>query len=112
MKKQNPRLKFRNQIGYFYTTFKVIYEHTPEELSKIIRLTLDQFETLVGLVGPKLLKFSIREPISPRERLVMTLRYLVTGCSLNDLSITFDVGSTTAKNIVKETMHVIWESLR
>lgn len=108
----NPRLKRRSEIGYFHTTFKTIYELTPHELPKIIRLNFMQFENLVKVAGSKLIKLSIREPISPRERLVMTLRYLVTGSSINDLAISFDVGATTAKNIIKETMVVIWDSLR
>lgn len=111
-KSQNERLKFRSQIGYYHTTFSIIYNNFPDELPKIIRLTYDQFECLVGLVGKNLVKLSIREPISPRERLVLTLRYLVSGVSINDLAITFDVATTTAKNIIKETMPAIWHKLK
>lgn len=40
------------------------------------RMTVQLFEELVILVGPSLKKNSIKKPICPSQRLLMTLRYL------------------------------------
>ena len=38
------------------------------------RLTVEQFDCLLKLVGPSLQKISFREPITPGARLTLTLR--------------------------------------
>jgi uncharacterized membrane protein SirB2 len=42
------------------------------------RMTPAQFDTLLSIVGPLLCKNSNREPLSPAQRLAITLRYIIT----------------------------------
>ncbi|CAK1594284.1 unnamed protein product [Parnassius mnemosyne] len=55
-------------------------------------------------------KFS--EPISPEERLLITLRYFASGNSFKALSYYFLRGPTSNRRIVHETSQVIWELLQ
>ncbi|XP_053691921.1 uncharacterized protein LOC128740406 [Sabethes cyaneus] len=51
----------------------------------------------------------VKQPITPREKLIITLRYLATGSSYQTLSYTFRVGRSTVAEIVKETCHALWD---
>nr|CAI5830759.1 unnamed protein product [Callosobruchus analis] len=51
-----------------------------------------QFDQLLDLLKPKLLKCSRREYLSPELRLAMTLKYLVHGGSFQSLSWEFRIG--------------------
>ena len=52
-----------------------------ESFYKYFHMTPHRFDTLLSLVGPALTRQTtqMRTPISPGERLAVTLRYLVTG---------------------------------
>ena len=56
-------------------------------------------------------KCKSRCPISKKERLCLTLRYLASGDSQQSISYNFRIGKTTVHNIVKETCEAIWEAL-
>ena len=73
----------------------------------------ERFEHLLSLVAPHIVKKECRsrEPISPSERLVITLRYLATGDSQQSQSFNFRVGRTTVCNIIFETCLGIWNAL-
>jgi len=50
----------------------------PEYFVETFRMTPEAFDHLLSLIGPKLLKVgSLRESISPRERLQMTVVYVL-----------------------------------
>ncbi|XP_014210599.1 uncharacterized protein LOC106640929 [Copidosoma floridanum] len=51
------------------------------------------------------------QPILPEEKLVVTLRFLITGASYKSLSLAFRIGASTISNIVRETMDSIWNVL-
>ena len=53
----------------------------------------------------------LREPISPAERLPLTIRFLASGSSLTSMSFTYRVGRTTVSNIIRETCCALWEAL-
>ena len=78
-----------------------------------LRMTPSRFEHLLHLVAPYIQKKPCRsrEPISPAERLVMTLRYLATGDSQQSQAFNFRVGRSTACNIIHSTCLGIWEAL-
>ena len=72
----------------------------------------ERFENLLQLVAPLITKCGRgREPITPSERLTITLRYLASGESQQSLAFSFRVGRTTVCNIIKETCHAIWCAL-
>ncbi|CAB4042367.1 Hypothetical predicted protein, partial [Paramuricea clavata] len=51
------------------------------------------------------------EPISPAERLPLTIRFLASGSSQTSMSFTYRVGRTTVSNIIRETCCALWEAL-
>ena len=71
------------------------------------------FELLLSMVGPRLKKTTtnMRDPISPSERLTVTLRYLVTGDAQVTIAASYRMSPTTVGRIVKETCQVIWEEM-
>ena len=78
------------------------------------RMTPDRFEHLLSLVKDNLTKKEthLRKPISARERLSVTLRYLATGESQQLLSFQYRLGRNTVSNIVYETSVAIFECLK
>ena len=56
-------------------------------------MTPQRFEHLLSLVGPHLQRkiTKMREPISPAERLVLTLRFLASGDSHQSLCFSFRI---------------------
>ena len=64
-------------------------------------------------VGPLIAKKKCqsRIPISPGERLVITLRYLATGDSQQSQAFNFRVARATVCKIIYETCNAIWDAL-
>ena len=58
-----------------------VYLINKEYFFRFVRMTPQRFEHLLSLVGPHLQRATtkMREPISPAERLVLTLRFLASG---------------------------------
>ncbi|XP_026819148.1 protein ALP1-like [Rhopalosiphum maidis] len=54
---------------------------------------------------------NMRKAISPTEKLAVTLRYLTSGCTFQDLHYSFKLGASTIGNIVREVCNVVWEEL-
>ena len=65
----------------------------------------ERMENLLTMLGPFLVKKNCRsrEPTSPAQRLVITLRYLATGYSRQSQSYNFRVGKSTVCNIIRDT---------
>ena len=65
----------------------------------------ERFEHLPSLVKDKISKENtkFRRSISPRERLVLTIRFLATGISQQNLSFSFRIVKTTVSSILRET---------
>ncbi|KAJ8966799.1 hypothetical protein NQ314_003295 [Rhamnusium bicolor] len=71
------------------------------------------FHILLNLIKDKIVKqHVVRTPISPRTRLEITLRYLVSGDSMTSLSYTFRVGLNTVSQIISTTCTEIWNCLK
>ncbi|XP_025262212.1 uncharacterized protein LOC112637208 [Camponotus floridanus] len=78
-----------------------------------LRLSPILFEKLLEIVGPKIQKqYAVREPIPPRTRLELTLRYLSSGDSMASVSYAFCVGNNTTSKIISETCQCIWDELQ
>ena len=74
----------------------------------------DQFDDLLRLVEQDLMKYSIRDPVSLKERLVITLVravFLATGSSQQELAFRFHRGRSTISGILSETCKVLWKNL-
>lgn len=68
-----PLYRRRIQEGFFEKTFLFIKRHDPDLFFKYTRMKLPQYELLLTLVKPALIKFSQRRPINPECRLALTL---------------------------------------
>ena len=73
----------------------------------------ESFDHILSLVEPLIIKKSttLREPISPAERLSLTLRFLASGSSQTSMSFSYRIGTTTVSNIIRETCCVLWQAL-
>ena len=62
----------------------------------------DRFDHLLSLVHDGLVKkFHIRKPISPEERLAVTLRYLASGDSQTSIGFLLKLGLSTVNGIIE-----------
>lgn len=73
-----------------------------------------RFEHLLRVVGPKIAKqgTKFRSSIKPKERLVITLRFLACGEDQQTLILSFRIDKSTASMIIAETTEAIYLSLR
>ena len=79
-----------------------LFDH--ELFFRYFRMLPDKFEELLSIVGPSLLKnCRNREPISPEERLSVTLRHLATGDSHATIAMSYRMSPTTVGRIIMET---------
>ena len=71
------------------------------------------FEELLCLVAPLISKevTKIRQPISPSERLCVTLRYLVTGDAFVNIGASYRMSPSTINQIILETCNALWKVL-
>lgn len=107
----HPLNKQRKIFGEFHTLYHSLRRHEDRFFS-YCRLNLAQFDYLLEILLPYLTKASIREPVSPTERLFVTLRYLGSGIELKNISESFRLGATTVAEIVVETATAICEQLK
>uniref|UniRef100_A0A8C5MRF4 DDE Tnp4 domain-containing protein n=1 Tax=Leptobrachium leishanense TaxID=445787 RepID=A0A8C5MRF4_9ANUR len=77
-------------------------------------MSIASFDELLSRVREPLTKrdTNMRPAIPPEEMLVITLRYLGSGCSLKDLHYSFRVGRSTAGEIVRKVCQTIWETMK
>ena len=76
-------------------------------------MTPERFEHLLTLVGPLIAKQPCRSrnPISPAERLMLTIRFFATGGLQQSQSFSFRIGRGTISRMLRETRDGIWEAL-
>jgi len=76
------------------------------------RMSQTTFDLLLSWVGPVISKSSLRRPVaSATERLVVTLRYLVSGANQIELAKDYRLSPSTVGRIIKETSTAIWDVL-
>lgn len=73
----NPIFALRKKNGFYHTTFQVMLQQE-EDFRNYLRMDIDQYYELLELIAPRIVKRKIcRAPISPGERLVLTLRFVL-----------------------------------
>ncbi|CAG7667838.1 unnamed protein product, partial [Allacma fusca] len=75
------------------------------------RFTPAQFEGILKLIGPAIQNKSHRGSVSPKVRLLVTLKYLAEGCSRKELSRNFFLGHSRVCCIINETSRILWTKL-
>ena len=95
-------LKKRKNYGQFHTLFSELRLSDREYFFRYIRISPERFEHLLSLVAAYIQNKACRsrDPISPAERLVVTLRYLGTGDSQQSQSFNFRLGKSTICHII------------
>ena len=84
-----------------------------EYLFRYFKMIPTTFEIILSWVAPLIKKQSttMREPISPEERLSVTLQYLVTGDAQTTISASNRISPITVGRIIEETCEVLWSTL-
>lgn len=80
---------------------------------RYMRMSPESFDCLLSKVGPLIRKqvTKFRQPISPSERLALTIRYLASGDSQQSMSFSYRISKTCVSNIIQETCQAIWDAL-
>ncbi|GFO03112.1 hypothetical protein PoB_002961700 [Plakobranchus ocellatus] len=105
--------KRRERYGeYHHLVDKILNDE--EKCMSYLRMRPSTFRVLLEMVGPAIEKrtTNFRRPLSQRECLVITLRYLAAGENPPSLSFHFCSGVTTIREIVSETCKAIWRILQ
>ena len=78
-----------------------------------LRMDRLSFEELLDLVTPRIIKQNtlMRESISPKERLAVTLRYLATGETFQSLSFSFRISRQSISQIIIEGCTALYDTL-
>uniref|UniRef100_A0A8C5Q003 DDE Tnp4 domain-containing protein n=1 Tax=Leptobrachium leishanense TaxID=445787 RepID=A0A8C5Q003_9ANUR len=100
--------------GHFATLYRPLREKDPVKFFNYLRMSINSFDELLSKVREPLTKrdTNMRDAIPPEEMLVITLRYLASGCSLKDLHYNFRIGRSTAGEIVRKVCQTIWDTMK
>ena len=81
----------------------------PQDFQNFLRMDVGSYNELLQMVDPLIRKetTNMREPISPTERLSLTLRYLATGNTFEDMKFITAIAPQTIGRIVIETCEAI-----
>lgn len=104
----------RKEKGCTENLMKELDLQLPVLFTNFLRLSRDNFDLILGLVSPLIERQDtiLRESISARDRLMVTLRYLGTGDSFKSLSYLFRISQPSITKIVPETCEAIFQSLK
>ena len=96
--------KKREKYSEYFTLYQELRNTDREFHYRYLRMSKERFDHLLELIREKITKKDtvLRKAISAEERLVITIRYLASGMSQQDLCWNFRVGRTTVSNILKE----------
>ena len=108
-----PSLQKREEHGVFHTLLKEYRENDREYFFRYCRMSPESFDYLAYMVESRIKKkrTNFRKPISPEERLALTLHYLASGETQQFIAGYFRIGRQTVGKILRETCTAIWEVL-
>ncbi|KAL4716981.1 hypothetical protein ACJJTC_001842 [Scirpophaga incertulas] len=108
MKKIYQKRAEYTQINNIMNDLNVIDFHT------YLRMDSQLLEMLLGMVGPEIQRRDtfMRESVSAKERLLVTLRYLATGESYPELMVSYAVSPQLMSTIIPETCLAIYKALK
>ncbi|KAL3201127.1 hypothetical protein MRX96_043085 [Rhipicephalus microplus] len=88
-------------------------ERDPEQYKRLLRLHIEQFNHLLALIEPKIVRQDtvMRSLVPAKTRLQVTLRFLALGEPQFSLSHQFKLGHSTVNNIIPKTCATIYEQL-
>ncbi|KAL4153924.1 hypothetical protein QTP88_001757 [Uroleucon formosanum] len=109
-KKKKPTddiFKNRESEGFIEILIKRHLINNHNKFREYFRINYEQFNFLLTLVEEKLTlqpSNRIKKPITPAEKLAVTLRYLATGESIRLLSFAFRISHNYLSTIIKNTL--------
>ncbi|KAL4104004.1 hypothetical protein QTP88_019317 [Uroleucon formosanum] len=106
---------FQQRLQYGNRLMKDMQVELIDDIIKnFTRMTLEDFEYLASLVCPKITRMNtnMREAITARERLALTLRFLATGDSFTSLQYLFRISKSSISGIIPEVCDAISDSLQ
>lgn len=104
----------RAKFGEFHHLYNDLRKD-PGKFRNYMRMDIDTFDYILCQIQGSLFKRPsnfIKTPLSPAEKLVITLRCFGTGLSFNALAFSFRVGRSTVANIIYETCVAIWSTMQ
>ncbi|XP_056391175.1 uncharacterized protein LOC130284647 [Hyla sarda] len=109
----HPINSLRDSLGHIRKLYDELRRY-PEKFFNFVRMPMEAFDKLLDILDPhlQLQDTRMRQAISPREHLMITLRFLATVESFALLYLQFRVDKSTISGIVKSTCHVIWQYLQ
>ncbi|XP_069618718.1 uncharacterized protein [Ranitomeya imitator] len=86
----------------------------PEKFSQFCRISTQTFDKLLEELYSGLTQqdSSTKQSIQPEEQLLVTLRFLATGNSLESLNLEFLLCKITIAEVIRATCNLIWERLQ
>lgn len=88
-------------------------QYDQEKFYNFLRMPPHLFDELLMILEPYITKQNaVREPISAKTRLELTLRYLATGDSMHTLGYLFRVSSPSTVYIISEVFDAMWNQLK
>ena len=99
--------------GEYHSLIREMRLRDHESYFKYFRMTPSRFDHLLSLVGPAIIRqeTNFRKPVSPGERLAVTIQYLATGDSMQTIAFSFRLGHSTVCEIIDDTCDAIWKAV-
>ncbi|XP_063230841.1 uncharacterized protein LOC134535573 [Bacillus rossius redtenbacheri] len=109
----HPMIMERRVTSLFHTLYPRIKEDEGKFFN-FARMSLTTFEELLHILTDNLTRqdTNMRASIKPEYKIICTLRYLATGCSMTDLHYSYALGRSTIGVIVKEVCQEIWSCMK
>ncbi|CAK1592530.1 unnamed protein product [Parnassius mnemosyne] len=109
----HPILRDRLTHGMFVTLYPKLRQYEPKFFN-YFRMSIKSFDDLLHVIKVDITGDStiLRDSISAEEKLVITLRYLGSGCKFVDLHYSYRLGISTIAEIIREVCHFIWVVLK
>lgn len=97
-----------------FTHMNLLRELEGNDFRNYLRMDEDSFLLLLAKVRPFIERKNtvMRESVSAEERLVVTLRYLATGRSLEDLKFSAAISPQLLSSVIPETCEAIYNTLK
>ena len=108
-----PWLQRRNTHGFYSQLLSELRSEEVEIYKNYLRMTTENFNEILVLIRddiPRKIHQCVREPIPPEIKLAVTIRFLATGTTFEDLSMCFRVYKSTIGKFVSDVCEAIQQT--
>ncbi|XP_011202945.2 uncharacterized protein LOC105225956 [Bactrocera dorsalis] len=101
-----------NQAEAFFETDVKQPKEYDEHFFKATPLNGTSFSLLLSRLRKRMMRWPRnRKAVAPEQRLAITLMFLTEGCHFRVISQAYNLGLTTIRKLIYETLDAIWEEL-